>query len=132
MGVLTNTLHPDGGGYWCTGWAHFFMYLAYGKDYNCGDRGNGAQMAKTLADTYPDEWEIAPGNIPTAGAIFSVTEINDHAGHVGMITKVEGNKIWYCDGNLSGSGWNTRLNQETTLEEFVTRWKAPVYFANHK
>lgn len=132
-GVLTMTSHTPNGGYYCTEWAHLFMYLAYGKDYNTnpgtdGGDGNGANVARTLAMRY-DDWEMA--SVPTAGAIFSVQYTNGGAGHVGMITKVEGDRVWWCDGNIGG-GYNTRINQETSLSEFMTKFGGPVQFANHK
>ena len=133
-GALTMTSHTPGGGYYCTEWVHLFMYLAYGKDFNTnpgrdGGDGNGANIARTLAMRY-DEWEMSP--VPTAGAVFSVQYTNGGAGHVGMITKVEGDRVWWCDGNIGGSGYNTRINQETTLQDFMTRFGGPVHFANHK
>lgn len=132
-GALTMTSHTPGGGYYCTEWAHLFMYLAYGKDYNTnpgsdGGDGNGANVARTLAMRY-DDWYMS--STPTAGAIFSVQYTNGGAGHVGMITKVEGDRVWWCDGNIGGSGKNTRINQETTLQDFMTRFGGPVQFANH-
>ena len=137
-GLLTMKSRTEEGYPYCTEWAHFFMYLAYGRDYNTnpgtdGGDGNGANIARTLAMRNPADWYIPSDGLPTAGAIFSVTRINDGAGHVGMITKVEGDRVWYCDGNVGGHGYNIRLNVSCTLEEFVSRYPGGiVYFANHR
>lgn len=137
-GLLTMRSRTEEGYPYCTEWAHFFMYLAYGRDYNTnpgpdGGDGNGANIARTLAMRYPNDWYIPSNGLPEAGAIFSVTRINGGAGHVGMITKVEDNRIWYCDGNLGGHGYNVRLNVSCTLEEFLGKYPSgSVYFANHR
>ncbi len=138
-GYLTMKSRTTAGLPYCTEWAHFFLYLAYGRDYNTnpgrdGGDGNGANIAYTLALRYGNEWVTS--SQPTAGAIFSVTGINEGAGHVGMITKVEGNNIWYCDGNLLGSGGKTRLNHgPVSLQSFMNYYKGEggnVYFANRR
>ena len=142
-GKLTMKSRTGEGYPYCTEWAHFFMYLAYGKDYNTnpgidGGDGNGANIARTLAMRYSDEWYRPDDGLPTAGAIFSITGINNGAGHVGIITRVEGDRIWYCDGNLTGSdgkshGYNTRVNVEVSLSDFMHRADGgTVYFANHR
>ena len=142
-GYLTMRSRTGEGLPYCTEWAHFFLYLAYGRDYNTnpgsdGGDGNGANIARTLVLRYGSEWYQPSDGLPTAGAVFSITGINNGAGHVGIITKVEGDRIWYCDGNLIGSdgrahGDNTRLNVEVSLSDFMHRKDGgTVYFANHR
>lgn len=136
-GKLTMKSRTSEGTPYCTEWVHFFMYVAYGRDfdtnpkpYDNGD-GNGRNMAYTLALRY-DDWYTPADNMPTAGSVYS---IGGAGNHVGIITKVEGDRIWYCDGNVGDHGVNTRLNQSASLSDFINSYNAEgktVTFANHR
>ena len=137
-GYLTMKSRTREGYPYCTEWTHFFLYLAYGRDWNTnpwpgtdnGD-GNGANIAYTLAMRYPNDWYTPSNGLPTAGAVFSIKGVN----HVGIITRVEGDYIWYCDGNVGNPphGYQTRINVKVSLWDFTHRPDGGlVYFANHR
>ena len=113
-------------GAWCTGWMNYFLYKASGQSYF--SLGDGWNRADTI--TRYSGWERTAN--PSAGSVFSV--IGGYAdptyGHVGIVSRVEGNFIWICDGNINSNGFNVRLNQKFTLEQFRSQYSG-VKFASY-
>ena len=111
----------------CTDIAHWRFWSLYQTDWS--GAGNGMDCAHNVASTFYDESHVTPNGYyfvessdPTGGAIFSVgpSAENYYCGHVGMIEKVDGDNLWYTDGNvlLGGVAKGVRVNVKTTVENF--------------
>lgn len=101
------TLYKGGSTHQCTDFAHWVFWMQYGTDWAGG--GNGVDCARNIVNTFnaSNGRRTPTGNYfeiskkPAAGAIFSWNN------HVGYVSKVDGDKIWICDGNVSGYSPNT-------------------------
>jgi hypothetical protein len=93
----------------CTNFAHWRFWLQYGMD---AGSGNGDQMASNTVAMYPDRFELV--DYPVAGSIVSTMGYN----HVQWIEKVEGDYLWFSDGNVSGGG--IRFNTRKRISDYIT------------
>ena len=93
----------------CTTFAWYRFYQVYG--YDCGARSDGRYFAASVVNSHPDRFSLQ--YYPAAGAVvsFPPTATNSH-GHVGFVEKVEGDYLWYSEGNYDGGGirLNTKMN----------------------
>lgn len=94
----------------CTTFAWYRFYQYYG--YDCGARGEGKVYANQVVATHPDAFRLS--SMPTPGSIVSFpgTEENSH-GHVAFVEKVDGEYMWYSEGNYDNGG--IRLNHRTSI-----------------
>ena len=134
-------------GYWghadwrqCTTFASWRLWKATNGTHGTAG-GDGKNVATNLVNAYPNEYELS--TTPKAGAIFSVYKGSKNAGHVGYIEKVEGDYLWFSDGNIAiGVGNSTggasdsgiRINKKCKISEFVHLFKGgqSITYANPK
>lgn len=117
----------------CTWFAWGKFYEIYG--YDPGFSGKGKECVGELLRAHPDSFYASTE--PVAGAVFSTVPFtSDGFGHVGIITKVDGDMVTYFDGNYNKyndsferaqTDW--RINT-VTLEEFKRHYGSMVHFAN--
>lgn len=131
--TLYSTTNPQ-----CTDFAHWRFYLMYGTDWR--GAGNGKDCVDNIVNTFPDENHTTPNGYyfkkvdePVAGAVFSVgpTQYSPDAGHVGFVEKVDGDYMWFSDGNVIvlGRGNGLRINSrcKTNLFEKYIQYGEVVY-----
>ena len=117
----------------CTWYAWGKFKEAYGFDPGFG--GHGKECVDQLLKTHPDKFYASKE--PVAGAVFSTVPFDsDGFGHVGMITKVEGDLVTYFDGNYDGYNNSMETVQNdcgiktVSLSEFKQQFGSMVHFAN--
>ena len=95
----------------CTTFAWYRFYQYYG--YDSGARGDGKNCAKQVVAAHPDSFRLS--SMPAPGSIVSFpgTGENSH-GHVAFVEKVEGEWMWYSEGNYEKGG--IRLNRKVSIE----------------
>lgn len=122
-----NAMHDGYSPRQCTTFAWYRFYQYYG--YDCRARSDGRYFASSVVNAFPDRFVLT--TYPAAGAIvsFPPTPTNSH-GHVGFVEKVEGEYMWYSEGNYDGGG--IRINTKVSISS-ITRAKcgnsACIYYA---
>ena len=96
----------------CTTFAWYRFYQYYG--YDSGARGSGWINAEQVAAAHSDKF--VESSSPAPGSIVSFPGTQDNPdGHVAFVEKVEGNTVWYSEGNYENHG--IRLNTRTSTTE---------------
>lgn len=96
----------------CTTFAWFRFYQYYG--YSCGATGNGKDFAYQAVSAHPDQFRLSRAPAPGALISFPAT-IDNSYGHVAFVEKVQGQYMWYSEGNYDNGG--IRLNTKVNYEE---------------
>ena len=95
----------------CTTFAWYRFYQYYG--YDSGARGDGKNCAKQVVAAHPDSFRLS--SMPAPGSIVSFPGTRDNShGHVAFVEKVEGEWMWYSEGNYEKGG--IRLNRKVSIE----------------
>lgn len=109
----------------CVDISHWRFWALYETDWS--GAGNGCQCVGNIVSTFPDETHTTPNGYyfvnstePSGGAVFSRVKVEPW-GHTGMIEKVEGDYLWFTDGNVKISGINkgARVNYKVKIGEFL-------------
>ena len=99
--------------------------MQYGCDF---PGGNGKDLAMQVVAKYGNPQSTTPGGYwftlssnPSGGAVFSTapTATNPY-GHTGWVEQVEGEYMWYTDGNI-GSNKGVRVNNKMLIKDFNAR-----------
>ncbi len=114
----------NGDQYWqCTTFAWARFYEVYG--FRSGARGNGCLHAQEIVRAHPTWFTITYYPVPVA--TFSDEARNGNkAGHVGFVEEVEGQYIWFSEGNVGTRG-GIRFNYKMSFEEFFSRYPDVIF-----
>lgn len=116
----------------CTWFAWGRFYEIYG--FSPGFTGNGVDCARQTVTANPDKFELS--KTPKVGAVGSAKQSYPY-GHVFIVTKIEGDKITFQEGNYNGTtdSWNVAItdwgSRTMTLSE-MNKTMGGVEFANPK
>lgn len=109
----------------CVDISHWRFWTLYGVDWS--GAGNGVDCVNNIVSTYPDSSHTTPDGYyfanstqPSGGAVFSRVRTTPY-GHTGMIEKVEGDYLWFTDGNvyLLGATKGVRVNYKIAIDDFL-------------
>lgn len=103
----------------CTVFAWYRFWQVYGYSGNPGGAfGNGKDWAMGVVHYHPDKFILSSTPAPGSIVSFPATAGNPY-GHVGFIEKVDGDTVWYSDGNVNGGGirLNTKMSAAKLAED---------------
>lgn len=98
----------------CTTYAWYRFYQYYG--YSPGATGDGRSFAAEVVRAHSDRFVLRYA--PAAGSIMSFPPTGENIhGHVGFVEKVEGDYMWYSEGNYCGGG--IRMNTKVSISSLT-------------
>lgn len=109
----------------CVDISHWRFWTLYEIDWS--GAGNGVECVGNIVNTFPDSSHTTPNGYyfasstqPSGGAIFSRVRLKPW-GHTGIIEKVEGDYLWFTDGNitLGGATKGVRINYKVAINDFL-------------
>jgi hypothetical protein len=112
----------------CVDVSHWRFWTLYETDFSIYEDGNGEMLVKDIVQNFGDSSHTTPNGYyfsnstePSGGAIFSRAVNAGHGRHTGMIEKVEGDYLWFTDGNvtLSGKAKGARVNVKVAISDFL-------------